>query len=161
MKITVLAALIATYAVPAFAGEQFVGTHTYRFEQEAWAPMPGNVWQTLTMVGDFEPISGPIPAGRIECRGANFRAGPAQEANGVCVFGEGRDVWMLRYRMTRNDIAAPSAERFRRIGEWTVVGGTGRYNGMTGEGFYWAEEGAVADAGRWRTRWGGEVTIPK
>lgn len=157
MKITVLSALIATIAVPALAGEQFAGTHTYSAQQQVWAPVAGHIWQTVTMVGDFEPTSGPIPASRIECRGANYRATTAQEASGVCVFGEGQDVWMLRYRMTRNDMAAQTAEQFRRTGEWTVVGGTGRYNGMTGEGFYWAEDAS----GIQRTRWGGEVTIPK
>ena len=159
MKLTILVALTAIMGAPALAQEQFSGTHTYRFDQETWSPVPDAGWRTVTMVGDYVPISGPIPAGRIECRGTNYWNGSVRDADGVCVFGEGRDVWMLRYRMTRNDVASQTAESFRRIGEWTVVGGTGRYSGMTGEGFYWAEEGGVADGGRWRTRRGGEVTI--
>lgn len=77
------------------------------------------------------------------------------------MFGEGRDTWMLRYRMTRTDVSSQTIDRFRRAGEWTVVAGTGRYSGMTGSGTYMAEEGYVAEGGRWRTRWAEEATIPR
>lgn len=161
MKLTSLAALIAVMAAPAFAAEEFSGTHMYRFDQETWSPLPYAGWRTVTMVGDYVPVSGPIPAGRIECRGTNYWSGSVREADGVCVFGEGPDTWMLRYRMTRTDALSQAAEQFRRTGEWTAVGGTGRWRGITGSGFYWAEEGGVAEGGRWRTHWGGEVTIPR
>ncbi|WP_240790156.1 hypothetical protein [Roseomonas sp. HF4] len=124
MKRTIPAALIAILATTAFAGEPFTGTHTYRFDQQTWSPMPDAGWRTVTMVGDFTPVSGPIIASRIECRGANFWNGPIREADGVCVLGEGRDTWMLRYRMTRTDVASQTIDPFRRSGEWTVVGGT-------------------------------------
>lgn len=160
MKLAVLAVLATLLSAPAIAGEEFSGTHTYRFEQETWSPMADAGWRTVTMTGDYVPISGPIPAGKIQCRGTNYWHGSIREADGVCVFGEGADIWMLRYHMTRTDTASQTAERFRRIGEWKVVSGTGRWRGITGSGFYWAEEGYGAD-GTWRTRWGGEVTIPK
>ncbi len=163
MKLTIPAALIALLATSAATAEPFSGTHAYRPDNDIWHPVPGAGWWTSTMVGDYVPTSGPIPAGRIECRGTGDWHGSVREADGICVFGEGQDVWMLRYRMTRNDMAAQRAEAFRRIGEWTVVGGTGRYSGMTDERFCWADwaEGApVAPDGRRRTHWGGEVTIP-
>lgn len=126
MKRTIEAALIAMFAPAAIAAEPFTGTHTYRPDTEIWRPVPGAGWRTSTMVGDYVPTSGLIPASRIQCRGTGYWHGSSRESDGVCVFGEGLDVWMLRYRMTRNDVAAQTAEQFRRIGEWAVVGGTGR-----------------------------------
>ena len=121
MRLAVLAALFAISTAPASAGEQFLGTHTYLPNTDTWSPMADAGWRTVTMVGDYMPISGPIPAGKVECRGTNHWNGSVREADGVCVFGEGLDIWMLRYRMTRTDTAAQTAEQFRRTGEWTVV----------------------------------------
>lgn len=160
MKRLLVAALIVAAAAPATAGEMFSGTHTYRPEIQDWSPVPAAGYRSVVMVGDYTPDSGPIPAGRIECRGNNFWNKSVTEADGVCVFGEGADVWMLRYRMTSTDRASQTAEAHRRIGEWTVVGGTGRYSGITGSGTYLAE-GAVAADQKYLTRWEGEVTIPK
>ena len=147
MKRMLIAALIAASGAPVCAGELFSGTHTYRPDSETWTPVPAAGWRTVTMVGEYVPTTGPIPAGRIECRGTNYWNQSTSEADGVCVFGELPDSWMLRYRMTQTNRASQSAEQFRRIGEWTVVGGNGRYSGMTGSGTYMAE-GAVAEGGK-------------
>jgi len=160
MKPILVAALIAISAAPVCAGELFSGTLTYRPDSETWTPVPAAGWRTVKMVGEYVPTTGPIPAGQIECRGTNYWNQSTSEADGVCVFGELPDSWMLRYRMTQTNRASQSAEQFRRIGEWIVVGGNGRYSGMTGSGTYMAE-GAVAEGGKWRTQWEGEVTIPK
>ena len=160
MKTATLAVVIVASAFPVSAGELFSGTHTYRPDTELWNPVPAAGWWTSTMVGEYEPMSGPIPAGRIECRGGGFWNKSVREANGVCVFGEQPDVWMLRYRATETDRANRTNAGYMPVGEWTVVGGTGRYSGMTGSGTYLAE-GAVAEGEKYRTRWEGEVTIPE
>lgn len=160
MKPILAAAIVLAIAGPADAGEMFSGTHTYRAEAETWMPVPASGWRTVTMTGDYEPMTGPIEAGRIECRGTNYWHKSTVEADGVCVFGKSPDTWMLRYRMIRTDRATTRAEQHQRIGEWTVVDGTGRFSGMTGFGTYLAE-GNVADGGKYRTRWEGEVTIPE
>ncbi|QIE57366.1 hypothetical protein G5B40_19120 [Pikeienuella piscinae] len=159
MKPASLAVLFALAAGPVSAGELFSGTHTYRPDYEQWNPVPAAGWWTATMVGEYEAVSGPIPAGRIECRGGGYWNKSIREANGVCVFGEASDTWMLRYRATEIDRASRTTAGYMPIGEWTVLAGTGRYNGMTGSGTYLAE-GAVAEGGKYRTRWEGEVTIP-
>ena len=160
MKQVIAAAIAAAFIAPAGAGERFSGTHTYRAKSETWIPVPASGWRTVTMVGDYEPMAGPVEAGRIECRGTNYWHKSTVEADGVCVFGDGPDTWMLRYRMTRTDRATTRAEQHQREGEWTVVDGTGRFSGMTGSGTYLAE-GTVAEGGMYRTRWEGEVSIPE
>lgn len=158
MKPFVLAAALAAVASAPSAGEMFSGTHTYRPDYQQWMPVPAAGFRSLVMVGDYVPASGPIPAGRVECRGTNFWTKSVVEADGVCVFGEAPDSWMLRYRMTSNDRAALTAEQHRRIGEWTAVEGTGKYSGITGSGTYFSE-GEVGADGLYRTQWEGEVTI--
>lgn len=160
MKATGLAVAILLLAAPAKAGDLFSGTHTYLPVADTWSPIPASGYRTLVMSGVYEPISGPIPAGPIECRGTNFWNRSIAEAQGVCVFGAGADQWMLRYRMTNTDQSAQTAERFRRIGEWRAVGGTGKYAGIIGSGTYMAE-GAVGGEGRYRTQWEGEISLPK
>lgn len=160
MKALFLAALVAVSTAPPSAADLFSGTHTYRPDYEMWAPIPAAGWVTSTMVGEYEPASGPIPASRIECRGAVYWNNSTREANGVCVFGEEPDIWMLRYRAIETNRASRTAAGYMPIGEWTVVRGGGRYRGITGSGTYLAESG-VGEAGEYRTRWEGEVTIPE
>lgn len=160
MRPLIAAALVLATVGSAGAGEKFAGTHTYRADADTWMPVPASGWRTVTMVGDYEPMAGPIEAGRIECRGTNYWNKSKVEADGVCVFGELPDQWMLRYRMGKLDRSAKTASPHMRVGEWEVVDGTGKFSGMTGSGTYLAE-GAVADSHKYRTRWEGEVTIPE
>ncbi len=160
MKSTCLAVVFAFTALPAFAGELFSGTHTYQPVVEEWNPIPAAGWWNADMVGEYKPMSGPIPASRIECRGVGFWNKSNREANGVCVFGEQPDTWMLRYHTTETNRASRTAAGYKPVGEWTVVGGTGRYKGMTGSGTYLAEWAGVEND-EYRTRWEGEVTIPE
>lgn len=160
MKRLLATSLIAALATPALGGELFSGTHTYRPDYEQWTPVPAAGWWTTVMVGDYEPISGPIPAGRVECRGSGYWNKSTRDANGVCVFGEQPDTWMLRYSSVETDRATQTAAGYLPIGEWTALQGTGIYSGITGSGTYLAEQG-VAEGGKYRTRWEGEVTIPK
>ena len=146
-------------AAGAPAAELFSGAHTYTGTAKPWYPAPGAGYSTLVMVGTYEPQTGPIPESRLECRGNNFWSPKISEAEGVCVFGELLDRWMLRYRMTDTQPRQQRRERFGRRGEWTVVGGVGRYEGMTGSGTYLAESG-LAEDGKYRTMWEGEVSIP-
>ena len=117
MKSAFLAAVIAVSVLPASAGELFSGTHTYRPNSEIWNPIPAAGWWSTTMVGQYEPKSGPIPASRIECRGGGFWNKSIREATGVCVFGEAPDVWMLRYNATETDRAKRTAAGYLPMGE--------------------------------------------
>ncbi len=161
MKSALLAVLFAAVALPAAAEELFSGTHTYRPDYEMWSPVPAAGWVTSTMVGEYEALSGPIPAGRIECRGGVFWNKSIRESNGVCLFGQAPDTWMLRYQATETNRAKRTTPQgYIPVGKWTAVEGTGRYAGITGAGTYLAE-GAVTDNGKSRTRWEGTISIPR
>jgi hypothetical protein len=161
MKPTLIAALVVGMASSASAGELFSGSHTYTGTAQTWMPAPGMGYAVLKMVGTFTPTSGPIPKSKVECRGANFWSSKRSEAEGVCVFGVRPNQWMLRYRMTAPGLRDKSAERFSRRGKWTVIGGVGRFKGMTGNGTYLAKSGVAGKGGVYKTMWAGEVTIPK
>ena len=161
MKSALLAVLFAALALPASAEALFSGTHTYRPDYDLWLPVPAAGWVTSVMVGEYEPRSGPIPAGRIECRGGVFWNKSIRESNGVCVFGEKPDTWMLRYQATETNRAKRTTPQgYIPVGKWTAVEGTGRYAGITGSGTYLAE-GPVGDDGKYRTRWEGAITLPE
>ena len=161
MKPLLIAALIAGVTGPATAGEIFSGSHTYTATAQTWFPAPGVGYAALKMVGTFTPASGPVPKTRIECRGANFWTNQVSEASGVCVFGKLPDRWMLRYRMTDRKLRIQRRERFGRRGEWTIIGGVGRYKGIAGKGTYLAISGVAGKGGVYKTMWAGEITIPK
>ena len=163
MKSILVAALSAATITAASAAEMFAGTSTYpntTIAAEPWHVGSGTNYTTVKLVGSFVPSSGSLPQSRIECRGANFSSSEASEADGVCVFGEFPDRWVVRYHMTDRNPRVQRAERFGRRGEWAVVGSTGRFEGMTGSGTYLAAPGNNSEGGVNSTRWAGEVTIP-
>lgn len=160
MKSIFITALFATIATVAQAAEQFTGIHTYTGSGAPWMPTPGTGYTTIKTVGKFVPNLGSIPESRVECRGANFWSSEASEAEGVCVFGEIPDRWMLRYRMTDRNPHEQRRERFGRRGNWVVVGGIGRFEGMTGSGKYLAKPAFESEDGVNRTMWTGDVIIP-
>ena len=139
----------------ASGGEMFSGSHTYAGTATPWLPVPGAGYLTAKMVGTFTPDRGPIPKSRVECRGTSFWTDKTSEAEGVCVFGKLPDRWMLRYRMTAPPLRGQRIAQFSRSGEWTIIGGVGRYKGITGKGTYMAKSGVR------KTHWAGEITIPK
>lgn len=161
MRSVLIAMLAAGLSGPAVAGELFSGSHTYRGTTQPWMPAPGAGYAAFESVGTYTPDAGPIPKSRVECRGASFWTSDISEASGVCVFGELPDRWMLRYRMTDRELREQRRERFGRRGEWTIVGGVGRYAGITGSGTYLAKSGVAEEGGLYKTMWQGEVTIPE
>lgn len=155
MKITLMAIVLA--AAPAGAAEMFTGTHVYQGDSRAWMTAPGVGYSHFNSKGQIAMQSGPLPNGPVECHGTSYWTTETSEAEGICVFGETTDRWTVRYRMFPAEHKNQRAERFNRRGEWTVIGGTGRYENMTGAGTYLAEQGDTTRPNI--TRWQGEVTL--
>ena len=109
--------------------------------------------------GVFEPHSGVVPGGPVECHGAGFWTAEAIMGNGICIFGEAPNRWTVAFKMDPdNRFDAKAVEKYQRRGTWMVVRGTGKFVGMTGSGSF--VTGPVIDE-RKTTRWEGEVELPK
>ena len=109
-------------------------------------------------VGTFEPDVGSIPGGPIECHGAGFWTPEEILGNGICIFGADPSRWTVAFKMEeRNQFDSQNIEKYQRRGTWAVVGGTGRYVGMTGSGSFMT--GPVVN-GQKTTKWEGEVKLP-
>lgn len=75
--------------------------------------------------GFFEVIEGPLEEGPARCIGSGFvfRDGTSTVA-GICIFGEGDDTFTIDWTAGAQGLA----------NTWVVRQGTGRFEGMTGEG---------------------------
>ncbi len=159
MRSSLIAALAISLALPAAAGERFKGKHLYRGDTEVWMPAPGVGYQHFKSSGDVTFESGPFPkALPLRCFGTSYWTTETSKAEGICVFGRMPDTWTVRYVMTDTEPGAQRRERFHRVGDWTVVGGMGKYDSMTGFGRYLAEPGREDFLNV--THWEGEVDLP-
>lgn len=160
MKLLFIAAtILAAAAAAATAGERFKGKFLYRGETEVWMPAPGVGYQHFKSRGDVTMETGPFPRLMpVRCYGTSYWSPDVSEAEGVCIFGRMPDTWTARYVMTDTLPGEQRRERFHRVGDWTAVGGTGAYDGITGSGRYLAEPGREDFLNV--THWEGEVTLP-
>jgi len=116
---------VALTAGVAAAGEHPIEINNHYFQNEDKYPTRDGYYFTQDNEGRFEAIQGPFENGPARCIGSGFvHEGRNPEIGGICIFGEGEDTftmsWKVNYPKMRND--------------WQIVGGTGRYEGMTGEG---------------------------
>ncbi len=159
MKLPLIAALVLAVSAPAFAGERFKGKNLYRGETEVWMPAPGVGYQHFKSWSDIDFESGPFPNSLpLRCYGTSYWTAEVSEAEGICIFGRMPDTWTARYVMTDTLPGEQRRERFHRVGDWTAVGGTGKYDGITGFGRYLAEPGREDFLNV--THWEGEVDLP-
>lgn len=160
MKLLLIAALAYVAGTAAFAGERIKGKHLYRGDDETWLTAPGVGYKHFKSTGDITFETGPFPRILpIKCYGTSYWTTDVSEAAGICIFGRMPDNWTVRYVMTDTDPTEQRRERFHRVGDWTIVGGNGAYDGMTGFGRYLAEPGRTDFLNV--THWEGEVDLPK
>ena len=70
-------------------------------------------------------IEGPLEEGPARCVGGGFGERDGKNSiEGICVFGEAEDTFTIRWRAGEQGAA----------NTWAVVAGTGKFDGMTGEG---------------------------
>ena len=126
MKNTIMsvmgAALLATGA--AHADQPIELNNVYPLNQE-YFQLSESMYYTQDNRGYFEVVEGPFEEGPARCVGSGFgfRDG-TNSIDGICIFGEGEDTFTMRWK---------SGEK-GEANTWSIVAGTGRYDGMTGEG---------------------------
>jgi hypothetical protein len=159
MKSLLIAAFGVSLAGSASAGELISGTNTYSTHQRTWQTGEFSGYYMYDSTGAFEPHSGVMPGGQVECHGAGFWTPEEIMGDGVCIFGEAPSQWTVAFKMDPNNkFDARSVDKYQRRGTWTVVRGTGKYVGMTGTGSFIS--GPVVD-GQKTTQWEGEVELPQ
>ncbi|MGY3437817.1 MULTISPECIES: hypothetical protein [unclassified Marinovum] len=98
--------------------------NVYPITEETFQLSDG-VYYTQDNRGYFEVIEGPIEAGPARCLGSGFSFSNGQRTTeGICIFGAAEDTFTMRWKAGQQGEA----------NAWTIVAGTGKYRGMTGEG---------------------------
>jgi hypothetical protein len=109
---------------PALAADRIEINNIYPLNQEFFQ-LSDSVYYMQDNRGHFEVVEGPLEEGPARCVGGGFGSqNGANSIQGVCVFGEGEDTFTMRWKAGEQGAA----------NTWTIVGGTGRFDGMTGDG---------------------------
>lgn len=75
--------------------------------------------------GHFEVVKGPFEEGPARCIGSGFvLKDGVTDVEGICIFGEADNSFTMKWEAGAQGAA----------NAWTIVSGTGRYEGMTGAG---------------------------
>jgi len=146
------ALVVAALIVPALcqSGERISGENSYVLNEERFHFDTGTYWRQDND-GSFSVTEGPIDPGYVRCLGAGFGGASESTGGGLCIFGEGKDTFTWRWEV---HFGAPNT--------WTVVGATGKYLGMQGQGIAKSQIGSEFFAMAHRiTEWEGEITLPK
>ena len=109
---------------PALAADRIEINNIYPLNQEFFQ-LSDSVYYMQDNRGHFEVVEGPLEEGPARCVGGGFGSQNGENSiQGVCVFGEGEDTFTMRWKAGEQGAA----------NTWTIVGGTGRFDGMTGDG---------------------------
>jgi hypothetical protein len=109
---------------PALAADRIEINNIYPINQEFFQ-LSDSVYYMQDNRGHFEVVEGPLEEGPARCVGGGFGSQNGENSiQGVCVFGEGEDTFTMRWKAGEQGAA----------NTWTIVGGTGRFDGMTGDG---------------------------
>lgn len=99
-------------------------TNIYPISQE-YFQLPDSVYFQQDNQGYFEVVEGPFEEGPTRCVGAGFGFQNGKNTiEGICIFGEADDTFTMRWKAGEQGAA----------NTWVIVDGTGRYEGITGEG---------------------------
>lgn len=126
MKNSVLILALAGFlsSSPAFSQERIELNNFYPPNQE-YFQLSDSVYFMQDNRGYFEVVEGPVEEGPVRCVGGGFGARNGENSiQGVCVFGEGEDTFTMLWK----------AGEQGKANTWTIDGGTGKFEGMTGEG---------------------------
>lgn len=131
------------------AGEKITGTNSYILNQNTWAAGSFVFWNQDNQ-GTFEVSSGPIDEGPVRCIGSGFSDINGTRGEGICIYGYGADTFTWAWQAHHE---GPNT--------WQVIGSTGKYIGMTGEGTAHTVVDSIYRALPHRvTSWEGIIDIP-
>ncbi|WP_282027931.1 hypothetical protein [Ruegeria faecimaris] len=125
MKNLILISVLAATSTATSAEEQRIELNNfYPLSQENF-DLGDHIFHIADNKGGFEVIEGPVDGGLARCLGSGFGYQDGTNSiSGICIFGEGEDTFTMRWKAGEKGAA----------NSWEIIVGTGRYDGMTGEG---------------------------
>ena len=124
IRLLTAAATLSFSAGAALALEPIELTNTYPLNEQVYM-LSDRGFFTQDNVGYFEVIEGPFTGGPARCIGSGFvLADSTNTISGICIFGDGADTFTMRWEAGDRGAA----------NDWTIAAGTGKYEGMSGEG---------------------------
>lgn len=112
---------IVTGAV--YAQERIELNFIYPLNQEVFQLNDGTYF-TQDNRGYFEVIEGPLDDGIVRCIGSGFAGSGGNSVDGICIIGDDADTFTLSWAVNETQMS----------NVWTIVAGTGRFEGATGDG---------------------------
>lgn len=108
----------------ALAAEKVVLTNYYVTDTRTYPTGEKTGYWEVTFTGISEATAGPLDTMPIECHGAGYWGAEGPWGDGMCVSGAGDDLifWLWE------------APKGGEANTWEIVGGTGKYAGITGAG---------------------------
>ncbi|QXT39240.1 hypothetical protein [Gymnodinialimonas ceratoperidinii] len=107
----------------AIAQERIDLNVVYPLNQEVF-PLHDGVYFRQDNRGFYEVVEGPLDGGVARCIGAGFAGRGVNTVEGICIIGEQADTFTLRWSVDDSGLS----------NNWTIVAGTGRFEGASGDG---------------------------
>lgn len=125
MRLLILIPVMAALGVAAHAeGQRIEINNIYPISQENF-DLGDHIFHVVDNKGGFEVLEGPMDDGPARCIGSGFGYQDGTNSiSGICIFGEGDDTFTMGWK----------AGEKGKANTWEIIVGTGRYEGMTGEG---------------------------
>ena len=118
--------VLALIPQTALAAEKVKSTDFFVVDQQDWETSDNAGYWIWHGKGVSQPHAGPLESEIIECHGAGFWDADDSWGEGICVHGEGDDTRTSSWKR----------EKGQKMGQWKILSGTGKFQGMTGEGTY-------------------------
>ncbi len=140
-------ALSATLSpLSSMAGESVSGQNYLVLDNQAWPTGEQSGFYLFNGSGVSNVTNGPTETGAIECHGSGFWSPEGSRGEGICLHGAGDDTYTSTYKI---GLGASN-------GQWKILGGTGKYAGISGEGTYIPNP---LPGNRAISNWQGEITL--
>jgi len=134
--------------VAAFSGEAAKGSNYLVLDNHAWPTGQKSGFYQFNGAGISKVEMGPIDTAAVECHGSGFWNESGGRGEGICLHGAGDDTYISSYKM----------EAGAKSGQWKILGGTGKYSEISGEGTYIPNSLAGKRA---ISNWQGEISLSR
>ena len=147
-KTLILALTLTATLTPfsSFAAEAANGQNFLVLDNQAWPTGENSGFYQFNGSGISNVINGPGETSAVECHGAGFWGPEGNRAEGICVHGAGDNTYTSTYKL----------EAGSENGQWQILGGTGKYANISGQGTYVPNR---LPGNRAISNWQGEISL--